>query len=119
MSARVRTIWVDARRFEEHVHVRVHMGWSYGQEDMPDLTGYGPGVRDDAGDAGTLILRDYEREWQPWIRVLARGGHATNVRVLWCEHTDDRRSLWNAHADAPAIVGTTEPVPWERDTSKD
>lgn len=111
-SPRIRTIYVNARRIEEHTHVTVRIGWAYGQPDVPHPIGAGRGVRDDAGTCGDLILR--AGEWEPFIRALAVGGHATGVRVLWAQNPDDNRSLWNAHPDAPAIVGTTDPVPWER-----
>jgi hypothetical protein len=106
----VRTVWVDAERLGEHVHVKVSTGFQYGQEDMPTYE-RGPGHSNDAGGAGTLILR--ADQWPPFIRALAVGGYATGLRVCWRERTEDRRSLWNGAPDRPCIIGHKEPVEWE------
>lgn len=110
-DTRVRTLWVDAERIEQHVHLKIHMGWQYGQVDKPTYEKRRD-HRNDAGMAGTLILHDHE--WLPWIKALAAGGHATGLRVCWSEHADDRRNLWNGTADRPCVLGTTEVVEWER-----
>ena len=107
----VRTVWVDAERIEQHVHVKIHTGKQYGQEDMPTYERR-QNHRNDAGEAGTLILR--EDQWPSFIQALAVGGHATGLRVCWSEHTDDRRNLWNGTPDRPCVIGTAEPVEWER-----
>lgn len=64
-----------------------------------------------AGLAGDLTFR--EDEWGPFIRALAKGGHATGLRVLWRCPPEEPRYLWNGVPDNPCVVGTTEPVPWE------
>lgn len=108
--SRIRTLWVDAERIEQHVHLKINMGWQYGQDAMPTYE-KARNYRNDAGLAGTLIIHDHE--WLPWIKALAAGGHATGLRVCWSEHTDDRRNLWNGTPDRPCILGTTDVVEWE------
>jgi hypothetical protein len=107
----VRTVWIDAERIEQHVHVKIHTGLQYGQVDMPTYERR-RNHRNDAGEAGTLILR--ADQWPSFIRALAIGGHATGLRVCWSEHTDDRRNLWNGSFDRPCVLGSMDPVEWER-----
>lgn len=111
----IRAVWLDAERIEQHVHVKVHTGKQYGQDEIASERPGGAGIRNDAGVAGTLILR--LDQWPSFIRALAVGGHATGLRVCWCEHTEDQRNLWNGTPDAPCILGTTEPVEWEPNAS--
>lgn len=119
----IRAIWVDAELIGEHIHAKIHTGKQYNQDDVPSYDG-GRGYRNDAGEVGTLILR--EDQWPSFIQALAVGGHATGLRVIWTLDRSreslarkegstqcwDQRYLWNAHADAPAIVGEVEPKPW-------
>lgn len=109
----VATVWINAQTVVSHVHVKVYTGKSYGQQDAPDRDGYGPGTRDNAGEAGTLIM--HPNEWPPFIKALARGGADTGLRVLWTHDQDPHgpRSLWNGLSCDPCIVGAQEPVPWE------
>ncbi len=102
-------VWLAAERVGDHVHVQVQTGLQHGQPSFPD---WGPGMRNDAGIAGNLIFR--ADQWQPFIKALAIGGHATGLRVMWKTAPDDRRFLWNGLPDAPSIVGRAEPEPWER-----
>jgi hypothetical protein len=106
-----RAVWIDAELIGEHVHLKISTGKQYGQDNLPTYerpTGY----RNDAGEAGRLILR--ADQWPSFIKALAVGGHATGLRVLWSEHNVDRRNLWNGTLDAPCLLGQTDPVPWER-----
>lgn len=107
----VRTVWVDAERVEQHVHVRIHTGEQYGQDDMPTYERRNDHANN-AGEAGTLVMR--ADQWLPFIKALAVGGYTTGLRVCWSEHTDDRRDLWNGSPDHPCVLGETTPVPWER-----
>lgn len=108
---RVATVWVDARRVEGHHHVKVYTGFQYGQSEVPT---YETRVdhRNDAGEAGVLVM--LAEQWPSFIKTLAVGGHATGLRVCWSDHTDDRRDLWNGAPDRPCLLGSSEPVEWER-----
>lgn len=108
---RVPTIWIDTNLVEEHAHLKINTGFQYGQENMPTYERR-HNHRNDAGEAGTLILR--ADQWLPFIQALAAGGYQTGLRVCWSEHTDDRRDLWNGSPDHPCVLGETTPVPWER-----
>lgn len=106
----VPAMWLDAERLGDHVHVVVRTGRQYGQE-IPNYDNE-EGSHNDAGGAGHLILR--VDQWQPLIASLAVGGHETGLRVIWRYMPDDRRYLWNGAPDAPCVVGTTDPVTWDR-----
>lgn len=111
--SRVRTVWIDARKIEQHVHVKITTGWSYGQPDRPTYERR-QDHRNDAGVAGEIILQ--ADQWLPFIRALALGGHDTGLRVCWAEHNEDRRSLWNGCHDRPCLFDTHDPVDWVRTT---
>lgn len=113
MSA-IKAVWLQAERLGEHVHVRVVTGKQYGQPQYPDWRG--PGMRNDAGDAGKLILR--ADQWPGFVRALAVGGHATGLRVMWRLTPDDNRYMWNGAPDVPCIVASTERVPWEKEATR-
>lgn len=106
------SVWIDAERLGEHVHLRVRMGRQFGQDEVPTYD-RGRGHINDAGDAGRLILR--ADQWPGFIKALAVGGHATGLRVIWAEWRDDRRVLWNGAPDRPCFIGGREPTTWERE----
>ena len=56
-------------------------------------------------------------QWQPFIKALAIGGHATGLRVMWKTAPDDRRFLWNRLPDSPSLVGPAKPQPGGRNHS--
>jgi hypothetical protein len=105
------SIWIDAERLGDHVHAKVSTGVQGGQSDMPTYE-RGSGHFNNAGGAGTLIFR--AEQWPAFIRALAMGGAETGLRVMWRLTPDDGRYLWNGLSCDPCIVGTQEPVEWER-----
>lgn len=105
------TIWLQAEHLGSHVHVKISTGSQGGQDDRPTYEKRA-GKWNNAGLAGTLIMR--EHDWPLFIKSLAIGGTDTGLRVIWRLTPDDNRFLWNGQIGEPCIVGTDEPVPWEK-----
>jgi hypothetical protein len=109
-EASVITVWLQGERLGDHVHVLVRTGEMFGQANCPTYN-HDRGESQDPGIAKEeWIIR--AEHWLPFVKALAVGGYATGLRVIWRCPPDELRYLWNGAADAPCIVGTTDPVPW-------
>lgn len=106
-------VWLSGELVGDHVHVKVSTGVQHAQDDMPTYDQQ-RGHHNDAGGAGALILR--RDQWFPFVRAMATGGFLTGLRVVWRCRGLDERFLWNGAQDAPCVVGTRTPCPWEHDS---